>query len=151
MVFLLPLLVVLLGLTNWTMVANIPRASIEPSPGKAFYTIYPQQETNVSTTEDFIKTTIDADDLRPWPNLHGTLISWTIEVSPEEVQTLRSNGRISRVDHLDLLKKCENIDNAVTRTTTSKDVPSCVSVPYHSLSARSGANTSPFYYLNLSN
>lgn len=56
-----------------------------------------------------MKNTVGADDLRT--SLHGTLVLWTIEASPEEAETLKSNGGISHVYHHDLPMKRDDDDD----------------------------------------
>ncbi|RDL36626.1 uncharacterized protein BP5553_05978 [Venustampulla echinocandica] len=68
----------------------------QPSPGKAFYTIFPKKGTETSKSSEFVKNIVGTD-LLPWTNLQEQLISWTVEASPDEVTLMRNYDDIEKV------------------------------------------------------
>ncbi|KAK9774038.1 putative Peptidase S8/S53 domain-containing protein [Seiridium cardinale] len=95
--FLLLLLTAFVGLNIWTTATDVPRTSRQPAPGKAFYTLFPKQGMDVLAIEKFMKSTLGIDDLLPWTDISDTLVSWTVEASPDELETLKSEDGIERV------------------------------------------------------
>jgi hypothetical protein len=61
----------------------------QPAPGKAFYQIFPTENTDTSQTSDFIKRIVHTEDLLPWTDVNDNLIHWTVEASPEEASQMQ--------------------------------------------------------------
>ncbi|KAK9420104.1 putative Peptidase S8/S53 domain-containing protein [Seiridium unicorne] len=125
MAFLLPLSMALLGLNTWTIAADVPRASRQPALGKAFYTLFPKQGIDLSATEKFVKSITDADDLLPWADISDTLVSWTVEASPDEIETLKSNDGIGRVVYTNSPTKREDVKNYIVHPVDGYNKVQC--------------------------
>ncbi|RSL86760.1 hypothetical protein CEP52_015739 [Fusarium oligoseptatum] len=72
-----------------------------PKKGKDLYTVFPKQGTDTTVTMEFIKSTVNNHDLRPWTDVCGQLMSWTVEASPSQVSHLEGHGSIDRVAKLE--------------------------------------------------
>ncbi|KAK6063014.1 Subtilisin-like protease 3 [Seiridium cupressi] len=125
MAFLLPLIMALLGLNTWTIATDVPRASRQPALGKAFYTLFPKQGIDLSATEKFVKSITHADDLLPWADISDTLVSWTVEASPDEIETLKSNDGIGRVVYTNSPTKREDVKNYIVHPVDGYNKVQC--------------------------
>lgn len=94
---LLPFFISIICLVSYTIATNLPRLDRQPSPGKAFYTIFPKNGTDTSKSREFIKSIVGTEDLLPWTNLREQLLSWTVEASPDEVTLMRNYADIEKV------------------------------------------------------
>lgn len=94
---LLPFFVYIICLFSYTLATNLPRIDRQPSPGKALYTIFPKNGTDISKTSEFVKNIVGTEDLLPWTNLQEQLVSWTVEASPDEVTQLRGYADVDTV------------------------------------------------------
>jgi len=81
--------------------ANLPQrdsqSTQQPSPGKAYFTVFPKNGTDISETADFIKELLGTEDLLPWSDVQDQLMHWTVEASPDQVSQLQGN---TGVDHV---------------------------------------------------
>ncbi|RTE72385.1 hypothetical protein BHE90_013197 [Fusarium euwallaceae] len=75
-----------------------------PKKGKDLYTVFPKQGTDTTVTMEFIKSTVNNHDLRPWTDVCGQLMSWTVEASPSQVSHLEGHGSIDHVAKLEVPK-----------------------------------------------
>lgn len=111
-------------LASSVLTANLPRLDSQPSPGKSFYTIFPKNNADTSKTGDFVKQLVGTEDLLPWTSVNETLISWTVEASPEEVSKLQENTDIDRVTEFNPPKMARGEpSNSVTAPPARGDSP----------------------------
>lgn len=83
--------------------ANIRRIpQSQPGPDKTYYNVFPKPGTNESETATFVKITVGTENLQPWTGVNGSLMSWTVEASDDEVVKLKVYAGIDRVTKLDL-------------------------------------------------
>lgn len=69
-----------------------------PDAGKAFYTVYPQQNADHDTTANYIKSVVGEQDLLPWTNTKDQLLSWTIEATSDEAAKVKTSSGVDRVE-----------------------------------------------------
>ena len=83
--------------------ANFSRFSrSQPASRKALYDVFSVSGTDYDDTASFVGTTVSNDDLRPWTDVAGNLISWTVKADDSQVSQLSQHSGISRVAKLDL-------------------------------------------------
>ena len=70
--------------------------------GKSLHIVVPKDGTDTSLTADFIKSIIGNDNLHPWTDVGGHLMSWSVEASPSDVPKLELHKDIARVSKLEL-------------------------------------------------
>lgn len=90
-----------LCLASCILAANLHRydgrSISQPTPGKAYYTVFPKKGADISKTGDFIKALVGANDLLPWSDVNDQLMHWTVEASPDQVSKMQGNTGIDQV------------------------------------------------------
>jgi hypothetical protein len=97
----LNLLFSFLCIFSCVLAANVPPVSHsvpQPASGKAFYKVFPKNEIETSQTSEFIKKIVGTEDLLPWTDVMNKLMHWTVEASLEEVNQLKANPGVDRVE-----------------------------------------------------
>lgn len=120
---LLPLFISILCLVSRTLAANLPRLNRQPSPSKAFYTIFPKIGTDTSKTREFVKDIVGTEDLLPWTDLQEQLVLWTIEASPDEVAQLRGYADVDKVVEFCPAEAPADSGTSFTITRSIRDMP----------------------------
>ena len=72
------------------------------APETSLFTILPKPGADQSATADFIKSVVGVDDLMPWTDVSGSLMSWTVQASEDEVAKLQVYTGVGEVKKLDL-------------------------------------------------
>ncbi|KAI1409642.1 hypothetical protein F5Y13DRAFT_89666 [Hypoxylon sp. FL1857] len=81
----------------------------QPGLGNQFYTVFAKAGVDTSKIDGFIKSTVGADNLRPWTDAQKNLVSWTVEASEEESSRLQEHVSIDRVTKLEISPQPGNL------------------------------------------
>lgn len=111
----------------------------QPSEGKDFYSVFPIVNSDISETADFVKAFVGTDDLLPWTDLQGHLISWTVELSEDESYDLEEHPGILRAARLQLPSQAQK--KARRDDSTSDEDKSYLIIPVDGTDTQQCANT----------
>ncbi|EHK97231.1 putative Subtilisin-like protease 2 [Glarea lozoyensis 74030] len=93
----LSLLLCFFSILGCLLAANVTSVS-QPAAGKAYYKVFPKDDIDITKTSDFIKGVVGAEDLLPWTDVKDKLMHWTVEASMEEVEVLKGDEGVARVE-----------------------------------------------------
>jgi hypothetical protein len=136
----------LFSLISSIVAANIPltvsHSNSQPTSGKSYYQIYLKDDTDTTSTSEFIQSIVGAENLFTWIGVNDRLMHWTVEASPEEVTQLKANKDIDRLD-----KSHPPLPSAVIKYTD--DITISISLPnrqnpeiaWYGVSPTDGGNT----------
>lgn len=108
-------LLLLLAPSSTSTTANMNDApGMATEQGKDLYRVFPKQDTDTAATTQFIKSTVDNNDVHPLTNVRGRLMSWTVEAEPSQVAQLEEHDGIDRVAKLKSPKKDDPLHRKFT-------------------------------------